>query len=91
MAKNTTPEGVDTAIEAVAEEKPYSIWEDMVTIKIPKEKNVKGDVVVRCNDRSFLIKRGVSVDVPRPVYEVLRNKEKAEEERDAYIEANASE
>ena len=91
MPKKANPEGIDAAVEAAVEEKPYDIWEDMVTIKIPKEKNVKEDVVVRVNDRSFLIQRGVSVDVHRPVFEALRNKEKAEEDRDAYIEANASE
>lgn len=70
--------------------KVYNPWKDMITIKIPKSKTDKEDVPVSINERSFIIKRGVEVAVPRPVYEVLRDKEEAEAQRMAYIEANAN-
>lgn len=68
----------------------YNIWEDMVPFIIPKDRNTKEDVSVSVNGRSFIIKRGVPVDLPRPVFEVLRNREDALAVRDAYDEANAS-
>ncbi|WP_407382796.1 hypothetical protein [Ruminococcus sp.] len=72
-------------------ETPYDPWADTVSIKIPKDRNKKEDVTVSINDKSFLIQRGVEVDVPRPVYDALVDQERAIEERDAYIEENASE
>ncbi len=45
-----------------------------VTIKLFKDNaKYRDDVYVAVNDRSFLIKRGVEVTVPRFVEEVLRN------------------
>ncbi|MBQ7108410.1 MAG: hypothetical protein IJN95_04910 [Clostridia bacterium] len=45
-----------------------------VTIKLFKDNaKYRDDVYVSVNDRSFLIKRGVEVTVPRFVEEVLRN------------------
>ena len=49
----------------------------MVRIKIPMEKNgPKEDQQVFINGRQYIIKRGVEVDVPRGVAEILRNREK---------------
>lgn len=69
---------------------PYDPWEEKVPFMIPKDRNAKGDVPVTVNDRSFLIKRGVPVELPRPVYEVLVDKMNAEDQRDAFIEENIS-
>lgn len=103
MAKNNntetvpevTPENVSEVTEAPAkpekEDKPVDPWTETVPIKIPKDRNTKEDVTVSINDRTFLIQRGVTVDVPRPVYDALIDQERAMEERDAYIEENASE
>lgn len=89
MAKSTKKaEATDTPVtEAPA---PYDPWEDKVPFMIPKDRNKKGDVLVSVNDRDFLIKRGVPVDLPRPVYDVLVDQMMAEEQRDAYIEENIS-
>ena len=50
--------------------------EKMVTIRIPRTKANQEDVVVWVNMRSWLIKRGVEVEVPECVAEVLRDQER---------------
>lgn len=58
--------------EAVLANEAY--MKEMVTIKLFKDNGkYKDDVYVSVNDRSFLIKRGVEVSVPRFVEEVLKN------------------
>ena len=47
-----------------------------VTIKLPLTRTEKDDVWVAVNGKSMLIKRGVEVEVPRCVAEVLEHKEK---------------
>ena len=63
---------VDT--EAVSTD---SVGEKKVTIRIPKTREDTGDVYISVNERSWLIKRGESVEVPECVVEVLRNQERA--------------
>lgn len=58
--------------------------EELVTIRIPVTRDDQGDVFVRVNHRTWLIKRGVAVQVPRCVQEVLENSEKAEMEAMEY-------
>ena len=53
--------------------------EKTVKIRIPKIKGEEGDVFVSVNHRTFQIQRGVEVEVPECVAEVLRHKEEAEE------------
>ena len=57
-----------TATEKVAKEKT-------VKIIIPLTRTEKNDVYVGVNGRTWLIKRGVEVEVPECVVEVLRNSE----------------
>jgi len=52
----------------------------IVKIKIPKTKEKKDDVFVSVNFRTYQIQRGVEVEVPDFVYEVLQNQEKMLEE-----------
>ena len=47
----------------------------MVTINLPLSRTEKDDVYVAVNGDSFLIKRGVDVEVPDYVFEVLKHKE----------------
>lgn len=54
--------------------------EKMVRIKIPRTKADQEDVFVSVNLRTFLIKRGVDVEVPECVAEVLRHQEEVLEE-----------
>ncbi len=49
--------------------------EKMVKIRIPRTKADQEDVPVWVNDRSWLIKRGVEVEVPECVAEVLQHQE----------------
>ena len=49
----------------------------MVKIRIPRTKADQEDVFVSVNMETFLIKRGVEVEVPDYVAEVLRHQEEA--------------
>ena len=49
--------------------------EKMVKIRIPRTKADQEDVFVSVNMRTWLIKRGVEVEVPECVAEVLRHSE----------------
>ena len=49
--------------------------EKMVKIKIPRTRADQEDVPVWVNNRSWLIKRGVEVEVPECVAEVLQHQE----------------
>ena len=53
----------------------------MVKIRIPRTRVDEEDVVVRVNLKRWLIKRGVEVEVPECVAEVLREQEALREER----------
>lgn len=56
-----------------------------VRIKIPLERNSSNeDVQVFINGRQYIIKRGVEVDVPRGVAEILANREKMLQVIDAF-------
>lgn len=57
--------------------------EETVKIRLPRLGKNDADVFVSVNERTWLIKRGVEVEVPACVAEVLHNKELMEEE--AYI------
>lgn len=49
--------------------------EKMVKIRLPLTKYEQDDVFVRVNTRTWLIKRGVEVEVPECVVEVLNHAE----------------
>ncbi len=65
MAKNT-----NTAAPTTAAPK------DTVKVKIPLTKTERDDVFVGLNGKTYLIKRGVEVEVPKGVAEILAHKEK---------------
>lgn len=54
--------------------------EKTVKIRIPRTMADQEDVPVWVNDRSWIIKRGVEVEVPACVAEVLRHQEEMLEE-----------
>lgn len=62
-----------TAATATVEEVPQK--EPTVRIRIPRERKDQEDVFVGINERTWLIKRGVEVEVPACVAEVLENRE----------------
>ena len=67
---------------ALAAEEPAQ-EEKKVKVKIPRTKENSADVYVSVNDRSWLIQRGVEVEVPECVAEVLQHQEDMLEE--AYL------
>jgi hypothetical protein len=62
----------------------------MVKIKIPRTKADQEDVFVSVNMETYLIKRGVEVEVPDYVAEVLQHQEEMLENIMLFNEAKAS-
>lgn len=72
----------DTTIEAT-EKKTKEKKEKMVKIRLPRDKK-NPTLYVSVNDRNWLIKRGIEVEVPECVAEVIRNAERAQVEADEF-------
>ena len=68
------------AIEAENNEAVTETGPKMVKIRIPRTKKDEEDVFVSVNLRTYIIKRGVEVEVPDFVAEVLRHQEEMMEE-----------
>ena len=62
--------------------------EKLVKIRLPRVSAKQEDVPVWVNERSWLIKRGVEVEVPECVAEVLRHQEEMMETIMLFEEAN---
>ena len=82
MATKKT-EAVNEAVNEAVETGPK-----MVKIRIPRTKAEQEDVFVSVNLRTFQIKRGVDVEVPDFVAEVLRHQEEMLEEIMLFEAAN---
>ena len=65
---------------ATGAERPCNDMEETVRIRLPKTKELQEDVFVSVNNRTWLIRRGVYVDVPACVAEVLQHAEEMTEE-----------
>ena len=87
-AKKETAAPETAATETAAPETEQT--EKMVTIRIPRTKKDQEDVFVSVNMRTWIIKRGVEVEVPECVAEVLRNQEKMLEEIMLFDDERAS-
>ena len=61
----------------------------MVKVRIPRTRADEEDVFVSVNMETFLIKRGVEVEVPDYVAEVLRHQEEMLEARMLFNEKNS--
>lgn len=70
-----------------AEEAAKATGSKMVKVRIPRIKADQEDVFVSVNLRSYIIKRGVEVEVPDFVAEVLRHQEEMLEEIMIFEEA----
>lgn len=76
-------------LEEAAQKKTAAAKAGTVRIKIPIEKNgPREDQQVFINGRQYIIKRGVEVDVPRGVAEILANRERMMEVVTAFDNAN---
>lgn len=75
---NTDTQETNTAPTIPAEPSaPLSSWEHKVRIHLFKDDGkYNGDMFVAVNGRSFQIQRGIDVDVPRCVAEVIEQSEK---------------
>ena len=76
-AKNTTETAEKTA-------------EKMVKIRLPRNRKEEDDMFVSVNERTWIIKRGVEVEVPECVAEVIRNSELMQEEAYEFDKASQS-
>lgn len=72
---------------ANATTKPEVVKEKLVKFRIPKTRENQDDVFVSVNDRTWLIKRGVEVEMPECVYEVLMHQQEMAEIALEYAEA----
>lgn len=82
MAKAKDPEVIHET------EIPEADYEELVSIRLPLTKENQADMFVRVNQRTWLIKRGVTVQVPRCVAMVIENSERAMLEGMAYQQAH---
>ena len=81
---SVTPESAGTGVKK-------DPWKEMRTVRIPKLVGKhQPDVVVSVNGRNFSVKRGVEVEVPLPVYEVLMNSFTAEDKANEYYYGKAN-
>lgn len=74
-----------TKAEAVKEIKDP--WQEKVTIRVPRESNGEANyLIASVNGRVFKIQRGINVEVPLPIAEVIEHSFEAEEEAISYID-----
>ena len=71
-------------------ETPTEVKEEMVTIKLPKIRGGADSEYVSVNDRTWRIKRGVAVEVPACVAEVLENRDRQLEAAYEYLDSVTS-
>lgn len=98
MSNKNSVEPVEAPVEvpspaeapAPAEAPPPPEAEKTVKIKLPRKKGEPA-LYVSINERSWMIKRGMEVEVPACVAELIRNSERMQDEADAFIEARGSE
>lgn len=83
----TKKEVKEEVTEEVKEEKKEK-GEKMVKYTIPRYSKEERDVYVSINEQSWLIKRGVEVEVPWYVAELLDNCKMQKEAADNFILAN---
>lgn len=83
MAVKRVPEAVAEIMENPAER--------IVSVRLPLTRELQDDVFVRVNQRTWQIKRGVTVQVPACVAEVLENSERAMLEAIEYQNAHVKE
>ena len=63
--------------------------EKTVKIKLHRDRKDQEDLFVYVNERTWIVKRGVEVEVPECVAEVIRNSEEMLQEAYDFDEANA--
>lgn len=80
-----TAKKTDEVVKTVSEE---NIWDKKVEIMLPKPR-YKGEpnyVIASVNGRQFKIQKGVRVEVPAPIAEVIQHSYEAEEDAERFID-----
>ena len=72
------------------EKKTTEMAEKMVKIRLPRNRKEEDDMFVSVNERTWIIKRGIEVEVPECVAEVIRNSELMQEEAYEFDKASQS-
>lgn len=80
----------EEAAQADAEAAQAAADQDMVTVRLPKTRDLNADVFVSVNGRRFQIQRGVNVEIPAYVAAVLEYSEKQDQETMERLEALVS-
>ena len=83
MAKNDTKAAEQAAEQAVTEVDPWTVKKPIMIPKIPNSRD-QADVVASVNGRHFSIQRGKTVEVPLPIYEVVKRSIDAAEEEESF-------
>lgn len=66
-------------------------FEKKVRVKLPKApRGEENFVITSVNGQTYKVQRGVEVDVPEPIAEVLRHSEEAQDRADEFIEKMTS-
>ena len=66
-------------------------WQQKVAVKIPKTADGSANyIIASCNGRVFKIMKGVQVDVPAPIAEVLEHMFEAEEAAELFIASKSN-
>ena len=60
-----------------------------LNVLIPRERKNQEDLVVWVNDKRYVIKRGVSVEVPYAVAKIIQNAERLREKAYEYDETHS--
>lgn len=98
MATKKTEAGNEAVeiIEEVKEKKAPKAekkdpWSEKVAVQIPKTADGSANyIIASCNGRVYKVMKGVKVDVPAPIAEVLEHMFEAEEAAELYIAAHAN-
>jgi len=76
---------VEDAEKIVVPKKREPVPERMVSIRLPRDPQ-KGDRIVSVNGKTWIIQRGVNVEVPLSVYEVIENSDMQDDKALQYRE-----
>ena len=91
MAKNKeTVEATETTETVKATETTEKDYKALVKYKAHKDKFCRDDIVVSVNGKTWIIKRGVEVEIPLYVKLAIENSEAQDIAAEEYIERNES-
>jgi len=85
-------EGVEESKPAKVEApKPEDPWKKKVTIRLPKTADGSANyLIASVNGKVYKVMKGVNVDVPAPIAEVIEHMFEAEEAAELFIASHAN-